>query len=130
MSLFLFPILYHFVNLNFICNNNNNLCIHPLFHFRYNTDEEIIDFEIYLSIISNDMILMLLYPHNFKWFFDIHIYIYNIYIYIYIYNIYIYIYIIYIYIIYIYIYIYIYIHIYIYIYINYKHIYIYIICII
>ena len=40
---------YHFVNLSFICNNN--LYIRLLFHFTYDTDEEIIDLEIYLSII-------------------------------------------------------------------------------
>ena len=63
---------YHFVNLDFICNNNN-LYIRLSFHFTYDTDEEIRDFEIYLSITSNDVILMLLYPHIFIWFFDIYI---------------------------------------------------------
>ena len=58
---------YHFVNLNFICNNNNNLYIRLSFHFTYDTDEEIRDFEIHLSRISNDVILMLLYPHIFIW---------------------------------------------------------------
>ena len=38
-----FSLCYHFVYLNFICNNN--LLIHLYFHFTYNTDEEIIDFE-------------------------------------------------------------------------------------
>ena len=40
MSLLLFPI-YCFVNLNFICDNNN-LCLRLSFHFTYDTDEEII----------------------------------------------------------------------------------------
>ena len=47
--------------MNFICNNNNNLYILLSFHFAYGTDEEIRDFEIYLSIISNDVILILLF---------------------------------------------------------------------
>ena len=38
-----FSLCYHFVNLNFICNNN--MYIHLYFHFTYNTDKEIIDFE-------------------------------------------------------------------------------------
>ena len=38
------------------------------FHFIYDTDE-VRDFEIYLSIISKDVILMLLYPHTFREFF-------------------------------------------------------------
>ena len=42
---------YNFVNLNFICNNNN-LIVRLSFHFAYDTDEEIRDFEIYLSNIS------------------------------------------------------------------------------
>ena len=71
---------HHFVNLNFICNNDN-LYIRLSIHFTYDTEEEIIDFEIYLSIISNNVILMLLFPHSFKWLFDI---IWYIYIYIYI----------------------------------------------
>ena len=37
------------------------------FHFTYDTDEEIIDFKICLSIISNNVILF--YPYIFKWFF-------------------------------------------------------------
>ena len=73
---------HHFVNLNFICNNDN-LYIRLSIHFTYDTEEEIIDFEIYLSIISNNVILMLFFPHSFKWLFDIIWYIY-IYIYIYI----------------------------------------------
>ena len=98
MSLFLFPIL-SFCKFEFYFNNNN-LYIRLSFHFTYDNDEETIDFEIYLSIISNNVILMSLYPRIFKWFFDIYIYIY-----------------IYIYIIYIYIYLYIYTqHVYIYIY--------------
>ena len=62
MSLFLFLILsfYHFVNLNFICNNNS-LYIRLSFYFTYGTDEEIRGFEIYLPVISNDMILILLF---------------------------------------------------------------------
>ena len=57
-----YPLRYHFANLNFICHNNNNnnnnnnninnLYIRPSFHFTYDTDEEIIDFEICLSIIQ------------------------------------------------------------------------------
>ena len=79
-----YSLYYNFVNLNFI-SSNNNLYTHLSFHFTYDTDKGIIDFEIYLSIISNDVILMLLYPRIFKWFFDIYIYIY-IYIYKYVYN--------------------------------------------
>ena len=41
------------------------------------------DFEIYLSVILNNVILMLLFPHIFKWFFDVYIYIY-VYVYVYI----------------------------------------------
>ena len=67
---------YPFVNLDFICNNHN-LYVGLSFHFTYDTDEEIRDFEIYLSIISNCVILILLYPHIFIWFFDIYIYIYS-----------------------------------------------------
>ena len=63
MSLF-HCLWYQFVNLNFICNNKN-LYICLSFHFTYDTDEEVIDSKIYLSIISNDVILMLLYPHIF-----------------------------------------------------------------
>ena len=40
---------YHFVNLNFICNNNN-LYRRLSFHFTYDTDEEIRDFEIRCDI--------------------------------------------------------------------------------
>ena len=58
-------------------------------YFTYGTDKEMIDFEIYMSIISSDSILMLFYPHIFT--------IYIIYIYIYISYIYIYAYIYYIY---------------------------------
>ena len=106
MSLFLFPIL-SFCKFEFYFNNNN-LYIRLSFHFTYDNDEETIDFEIYLSIISNNVILMSLYPRIFKWFFDIYIYIY-------------------IYIMYIYIYLYIYTqHVYIYIY-THTHTYIYII---
>ena len=43
--------------------------------FYLHTDEGIRDFEIYLSIISNDVIWMLLFPHIFKWFFGIYIYV-------------------------------------------------------
>ena len=74
LCLCLYSLFYHFVNLNFICNNND-LYIRLSFHFIYDTDEEIRDFEIYLSVISNDVILMLLFPDIFKWFFDINIYI-------------------------------------------------------
>ena len=38
-----------------------NLYIRLSFHFTCDTDEEIRDFEMYLSIISKDVILMLLY---------------------------------------------------------------------
>ena len=61
LCLCFYSIYYHFVNMNFICNNNNNLYILLSFHFAYGTDEEIRDFEIYLSIISNDVILILLF---------------------------------------------------------------------
>ena len=99
---------YHFVNLNFICSNNN-LYIRLPFQFTYDTDKKIRDFEIYLSIISNEVILMLLFPQIFKWFFlCIYIYIY-VYIYVYIYNIYI------SFIYHIYTYIYVHIHTYTYI---------------
>ena len=54
MSLLLFPILSICKFEFFICNNN--LYIPLSFHFTYDTDEEIIDFEIYMSIISNDVI--------------------------------------------------------------------------
>ena len=96
LCLCFYSLYYHFVNLNFICNNND-LYICLSFHFTYNSDEEIRDIEIYLSIIWNNAILMLLFPHIFKWFFDIYIYIYiyiytHIYIYIYMY-IYVYMYI-------------------------------------
>ena len=37
------------------------------FHFTYDADEEIRDFEIYLSIVSR---MLLLYPHTFKGFFE------------------------------------------------------------
>ena len=73
LCLCFYSLFYHFVNLTFICNNNN-LYIRLSFHFTYDTDEEIRDFEIYLSVILNDVILMLLFPHIFKWFFDIYIY--------------------------------------------------------
>ena len=53
----LYYLYYPIVNLNFSCNNN--LYIHLLFHFTYDTDEQIIDFEIHLSLISNNTILML-----------------------------------------------------------------------
>ena len=75
LCLCFYSLYYHFVNLNFICSNNN-LCICLSFHFTYHTDEEIRDFKIYLSIISTDVILMSLFPHIFKWFFNIYIYIY------------------------------------------------------
>ena len=47
------------------------ICIYVYihFHFTYITHEEIRDFEMYLSVISNDMILMLLFPYTFEWFF-------------------------------------------------------------
>ena len=41
------------------------MCIYT-FHFPCDTDEEIRDFEIYLSIISKDVILMLFFPYIFK----------------------------------------------------------------
>ena len=62
LCLCFYSLFHHFVNSNFICNNNN-LYIRLSFHFTCDIDEEIRDFEIYLSIIPNDMILMLLYPH-------------------------------------------------------------------
>ena len=65
MSLFVFAIL-SFCKLNFICNNN--LYIRLSFHFTYEFYEEVIGSKIYLPIISDDVILMLLYPHIFKWF--------------------------------------------------------------
>ena len=40
-----YSLYYHFVNLNFICNNNN-LYIFLSFHFTYDIDEEITDFEV------------------------------------------------------------------------------------
>ena len=43
---------YDFVNFSFICNENNSY-ISLSFHFTYNTDEEIRDFEIYLPMVSN-----------------------------------------------------------------------------
>ena len=67
LCLCFYSLYYYFVNLNFVCNNNN-LYICLSFHFTYDTDEEIRDFEIYLSIISNDVILMLVFPHIFKQF--------------------------------------------------------------
>ena len=73
LCLCFYSLFYHFVNLTFICNNNN-LYIRLSFHCTYDTDEEIRDFEIYLSVILNDVILMLLFPHIFKWFFDTYIY--------------------------------------------------------
>ena len=73
LCLCFYSLFYHFVNLTFICNNNN-LYIRLSFHCTYDTDEEIRDFEIYLSVILNDVILMLILPHIFKWFFDIYIY--------------------------------------------------------
>ena len=75
LCLCFYSLFYHFVNLTFICNNNN-LYIRLSFHCTYDTDEEIRDFEIYLSVILNNVILMLLFPHIFQWFFDIYIYIY------------------------------------------------------
>ena len=54
LCLSFYSLYYHFVNLNFNCNNNN-FYIHLSFHFTYNTDEEIREFEIYLLIISNDV---------------------------------------------------------------------------
>ena len=74
LCLCFYSLYYHFVNLNFICNNNN-LYIRPSIHFTYDINKEIRDFEIYLSIVSNDVILMLLFPHIFKWFFDIIIFL-------------------------------------------------------
>ena len=59
LCLCFYSLCYHFVNLHFICNNNN-LYIRLSFDFTYDTDEEILDLEIYLSIISNDVILMFL----------------------------------------------------------------------
>ena len=64
--------------MNLICNNNN-LWIRLSFHFTYDTDEKIRDFEIHLPIIS--VIPMLLYPRIFS---GLLIYVY-IYIYIYTY---------------------------------------------
>ena len=124
LCLCFYSLFCHFVNLNFLCNNNN-LYICLSFHFTYDTYKEIRDFERYLSVTSNNVILMLLFPHIFKWFLDIYIHIY-IYIYIYIYiHTYIYMYIyIYIYMKYTYIYTYIYIHICIYIH-TYTYIFIY-----
>ena len=75
LIIYIYSLFYHFVNLTFICNNNN-LYIRLSFHCTYDTDEEIRDFEIHLSVILNDVILMLLFPYIFKWFFDIYIYIY------------------------------------------------------
>ena len=60
LCLCFYSLYYHFVNLNFICNNNN-LYTHLSIHSTHDTDEEITDFKIYLSIISNDVILMLFY---------------------------------------------------------------------
>ena len=51
LCLWFYSLYYNFVNLNFICNNNN-LFVRLSFHFAYGIDEEIRDFEIYLSIIS------------------------------------------------------------------------------
>ena len=51
LCLYFYSLYYNFVNLNFICNNNN-LIVRLSFHFAYDTDEEIRDFEIYLSNIS------------------------------------------------------------------------------
>ena len=51
LCLCFYSLYYNFVNLNFICNNNN-LFVRLSFHFAYGIDEEIRDFEIYLSIIS------------------------------------------------------------------------------
>ena len=69
-------IRYNNNNLYIRLCNNNNLYIRLSFHCTYDTDEEIRDFEIYLSVILNDVILMLILPHIFKWFFDIYMYIY------------------------------------------------------
>ena len=80
-----YSLYYNYVNLNFI-SSNNNLYIHLSFHFTYDIDKGIIDFEIYLSIISNDVILMLLYPHIFKWFFDTYTYITYVYLHTHIYH--------------------------------------------
>ena len=66
LCLCFYSLYYHFLSSNFI--SNSNLYIRLLFHFTYEFDEEIIDPKIYLPIISNDVILMLLYPHIFKWF--------------------------------------------------------------
>ena len=45
LSLCFYSLYYHFVNRNFICSNNN-LHIGLLFHFTYDTDEEITDEKI------------------------------------------------------------------------------------
>ena len=47
---FFYSLYYHFVDLNFTCNDNNWL-IRLSFHFTYDSDEEIIDFKLCLSII-------------------------------------------------------------------------------
>ena len=75
LCLCFYILYYHFLNLNFICNIN--LHIRLSFHFTYDTDEEIIGFKIHLSIISSDSILMLFYPHTFKWLFEIYVIITN-----------------------------------------------------
>ena len=72
LCLCFYSLFCHFVNLNFICNNNN-LYIRLSFHFTYDTDEEIRDFEIYLLVISNDVILMLLFPYIIHALFEIFI---------------------------------------------------------
>ena len=45
LCLCFYSLYYHFVNWNFICSNNN-LYIDLLFHFTYDTDEEITDEKI------------------------------------------------------------------------------------
>ena len=49
LCLCFYSLYCHFVNLNFICSNNN-LCIRLSFHFTYDIDEEIRDVYVYIHI--------------------------------------------------------------------------------
>ena len=48
LCLCFYSLNYHLVTLNFLCGNNN-LYIRLSFHFTYDTDEEIVDFETFVN---------------------------------------------------------------------------------
>ena len=52
LCLCFYSLCYQFVNSNVIGDNNNNLYIRLSFHFKYDTDEEIIDFQIFVNNVE------------------------------------------------------------------------------